>query len=83
MKTRKTSSNQRQTYTYHFDNGDKVIIEPGKSTTIYASGGSAVVIDETITDVTIKKLHSILLSLKPNGKRGKRSFIKTSTKWKP
>ena len=57
MKTRKTSSNQRQTYTYHFDNGDKVIIEPGKSTTIYASGGSAVVIDETITDVTIKKLH--------------------------
>ena len=57
MKTRKTSSNQRQTYTYHFDNGDKVIIEPGKSTTIYASGGSAVVIDETITDVTIKKFH--------------------------
>ena len=57
MKTRKTSSNQRQTYTYHFDNGDKVIIEPGKSTTIYASGGSTVVIDETITDVTIKKLH--------------------------
>ena len=57
MRTRKTFTNQRQTYTYHFDNGDKVIIEPGKSTTIYASGGSTVVIDETITDVTIKKLH--------------------------
>ena len=57
MKTRNTFTNQRQTYTYHFDNGDKVIIEPGKSTTIYASGGSTVVIDETITDVTIKKLH--------------------------
>ena len=57
MKTRKTFTNQRQTYTYHFDNGDKVIIEPGKSTTIYASGGSTVVIDETITDVTIKRLH--------------------------
>lgn len=57
LKLRKTQTSQSQTYTYHFDNGDNVILESGKSTTIYASGDRAVVIDETITDITIKERH--------------------------
>ena len=45
------------TYTYFFDNGDRVIFEPGKSTTILASGSRVVQIDESITDTTIMELH--------------------------
>lgn len=57
MRLRKTAMSNRTTYTYHFENGDKVILEPGKSTTIYASGGRTVVIDESISEVTITNLH--------------------------
>ena len=57
MKLRKTPASKRMTYTYYFDNGDKVILEPGKSTKIYASGTRFVKIDESITDTTIMELH--------------------------
>lgn len=57
MKTRKTPWSERMTYTYHFDNGDRVTLSPGKSTTISASGKVSVSIDEGITEVTIKRLH--------------------------
>ncbi len=68
MKLRKTPANKRYRqetdgtrtpiYTMYFANGDKVIYEPGKATTIYASGGSWVQIEEGITELTIKQLHS-------------------------
>lgn len=58
LKFRKTSQNQRQTYTFNFANGDKVVFEPGKATTIRASGARLVQIDESITELTIKQLHS-------------------------
>lgn len=57
MKLRKTAISKRMTYTYFFDNGDRVIFEPGKSTTILASGSRVVQIDESITDTTIMELH--------------------------
>ena len=57
MRFRKTPLNLRQNYTYHHDNGDKVIIEIGKSTTIYANGTVEVNIDDSITELTIKELH--------------------------
>jgi len=57
MKLRKTSASKRMTYTYYFENGDKVILEPRKSTKIYASGTRFVEIDESITDTTIMELH--------------------------
>ena len=57
MKLRKTATPNRMTYTYYFDNGDRVILEPGKSTKIYASGTRFVEIDESITDTTIMELH--------------------------
>lgn len=57
MKLRKTATSKRMTYTYYFDNGDRVIFEPGKSTKIYASGTRFVEIDESITDTTIMELH--------------------------
>jgi len=57
MKLRKTPVSKRMTYTYYFDNGDSVILEPGKSTKIYASGTRFVEIDESITDTTIMELH--------------------------
>lgn len=57
MKLRKTATSKRMTYTYYFDNGDRVILEPGKSTKIYASGTRFVEIDESITDTTIMELH--------------------------
>jgi RNA polymerase sigma factor (sigma-70 family) len=44
-------------YTYFFANGDKVILEPGRSTTIYASGGRSIQVDESITEITITELH--------------------------
>jgi RNA polymerase sigma factor (sigma-70 family) len=59
MKLRKTPSTRRMTYTYFFENGDKVILEPGVSTTIRASGDRVVQIDESITEITIKQLHQI------------------------
>ena len=59
MKLRKTTASKRTTYTYIFDNGDRVILEPGVSTTIRATGHSEIQIDETITEITIKKLHQM------------------------
>jgi RNA polymerase sigma factor (sigma-70 family) len=59
MKLRKTPASKRTTYTYIFDNGDRVILEPGVSTTIRATGHSEIQIDETITEITIKKLHQM------------------------
>ena len=57
MKLRKTPISKRMTYTYFFANGDKVILEPGKSTTIYASGRRTIQVDESITEITITELH--------------------------
>jgi RNA polymerase sigma factor (sigma-70 family) len=57
MKLRKTPTSKRTTYTYFFANGDKVILEPGRSTTIYASGGRSIQVDESITEITITELH--------------------------
>ena len=45
-------------FTIYFDNGDKVIYEPGKATTVYAKGGSWVQIEEGITELTIKQLYN-------------------------
>jgi RNA polymerase sigma factor (sigma-70 family) len=59
MKLRKTTASKRTTYTYIFDNGDRVILEPGVSTTIRATGHSEIQIDETITEITIKQLHQM------------------------
>jgi hypothetical protein len=59
MKLRKTLITRRMTYTYFFENGDRVILEPGVSTTIRASGDRVVQIDESITEITIKQLHQI------------------------
>ena len=58
MKLRKTPMSERTKYTYHFNNGDKVVLEPGKVTTMYGSGGVSVEIDESITEITIKDLHA-------------------------
>lgn len=58
MKLRKTPESQRMTYTYFYANGDKVILEPGKSTTVSATKGIvSVVVDESITELTIMELH--------------------------
>ena len=57
MKLRKTPTSKRATYTYFFANGDKVILEPGKSTTIFASGMKSIQVDESITEITITELH--------------------------
>lgn len=59
MRLRKTSSSKRMTYTYFFENGDRVILEPGVSTTIRATGHREIQIDETITEITIKQLHQM------------------------
>ena len=59
MKLRKTPISKRTTYTYFFDNGDRVILEPGVSTTIRASGDRVIQVDESITEITIKQLHQI------------------------
>lgn len=59
MKLRKTPVSKRTTYTYFFDNGDRVILEPGVSTTIRASGDRVIQVDESITEITIKQLHQI------------------------
>ena len=59
MKLRKTSNSKRTTYTYFFENGDKVILEPGVSTTIRATGYKEIQIDESITEITIKQLHQM------------------------
>lgn len=59
MKLRKTPKSKRMTYTYFFDNGDRVILEPGVSTTIRASGDVFVQIDDSITEITIKQLHQL------------------------
>ena len=57
MKLRKTPISERKSYTYEFDNGDKSIIEPGKTTFISSSGDVSVQFDESIKDDTIKELH--------------------------
>ena len=57
MKLRKTPISERKSYTYEFDNGDKSIIEHGKTTFISASGNVSVQFDESIKDDTIKGLH--------------------------
>lgn len=58
MKLRKTPESQRMTYTYFYANGDKVILEPGKSTTVSATKGIvSIVVDESITELTIMELH--------------------------
>lgn len=57
MKLRKTTASKRTTYTYFFDNGDKVILEPGKSTKVCATGKIEITIDPTITEINITNLH--------------------------
>jgi RNA polymerase sigma factor (sigma-70 family) len=57
MKLRKTTTSKRTTYTYFFDNGDKVILEPGKSTKVCATGKIEITIDPTITEINITNLH--------------------------
>ena len=57
MKLRKTPKSERTTYTYYFDNGDKIILEPGKQTTIRASGYISVKVDDSITELTIAQMH--------------------------
>ena len=57
MKLRKTPKSERTTYTYYFDNGDKIILEPGKQTTIRASGYVSVKVDDSITELTIAQMH--------------------------
>ena len=57
MKLRKTRKSERTTYTYYFDNGDKIILEPGKQTTIRASGYVSVEFDDLITELTITQMH--------------------------
>ena len=59
MSLRKTPISKRTTYTYFFENGDKVILEPGVSTTIRTTGHREIQIDETITEITIKQLHQM------------------------
>lgn len=59
MKLRKTTASKRTTYTYFFDNGDKVTFEQGKSTTVFTTGRIEVIIDPTITEITIKQLHQM------------------------
>ena len=59
MNLRKTSNSKRTTYTYFFENGDRVILEPGVSTTIHATGYKEIQIDESITEITIKQLHQM------------------------
>lgn len=57
MKLRKTAASKRTTYTYFFDNGDKVVLEPGKSTKVYATGKIEITIDPSITEINITNLH--------------------------
>ena len=57
MKLRKTPKSERTTYTYYFDNGDKIILEPGKQTTIRASGYVSVKVDDSITELAIAQMH--------------------------
>ena len=57
MKIRKTRKSERTTYTYYFDNGDKIILEPGKQTTIRASGYVSVKVDDSITELAIAQMH--------------------------
>ena len=57
MKIRKTTKSERTTYTYYFDNGDKIILEPGKATTIRASGYVSVKVDDSITELAIAQMH--------------------------
>lgn len=59
MKLRKTTASKRTMYTYLFENGDKVILEPGVSTTIRATGHREIQVDETITEIAIKQLHQM------------------------
>ena len=57
MKLRKTPASKRTTYTYFFDNGDKVVLEPGKSTKVCATGKIEITIDPSITEINITNLH--------------------------
>lgn len=58
MKLRKTPQAQRTKYVYIYDDS-KVIVEPGKVTTVNANGEVSVAIDNSITSITIKELHSL------------------------
>lgn len=89
MKFRKTPTNQRESYTYYFGNGDKVLIEIGKVTFIYASGNKKIEIDENITTETIKNLHlfddkevrSNLKYINCENEKNKRIRIENKNNW--
>jgi len=58
LKLRKTPESQRMIYTYFYSNGEKVILEPGKCTTVSATKGIvSIVFDDSITELTIMELH--------------------------
>ena len=59
MKYKKTPMRKRRTYSYLFENGDKVILFVGFSKTILHDGRSFISIDEGITEEVIRKLHRL------------------------
>ena len=59
MKYKKTPMRKRKTYSYLFENGDRVILFVGFSKTILHDGRSFISIDEGITEEVIKKLHRL------------------------
>ena len=89
MKLRKTPASKRTMYTYLFENGDKVILEPGVSTTIRATGHREIQIDETITEITIMELHryddaevrSNLKYINSEDNQERQERIKNKKKW--
>ena len=58
MKFRKTPQNQRQTYTYRFDNGDWSVVSVGKVTSFH-DGTITVSNDASITKEMISYLHKL------------------------
>lgn len=59
MKYKKTPMRKRKTYSYLFENGDRVILSVGFSKTILHDGRTFISIDEGITEEVIKKLHRL------------------------
>ena len=59
MKYKKTPMRKRKTYSYLFENGDKVILFVGFSKTILHDGRTSISIDEGITEEVIRKLHRL------------------------
>ena len=57
MKYKKTPMRKRKTYSYLFENGDRVILSVGISKTILHDGRTIVSIDHEITEEVIKRLH--------------------------